>query len=106
LQSEYNAENGITPQTVRTAIASVLEEEVAAHQLAAEAAGNPTADYVTEEYLQELHAEMLAAADQLNFERAAELRDKIAQLKGEPTAPAPQVKKHRGRKAHRRGSPS
>ena len=41
--------------------------------------------------------EMLAAAANLEFERAAELRDRIAQLKGQPTA-APQVKKPRGRR--------
>ena len=54
-------------------------------------------DYVTEEYLEELHAEMLAAAANLEFERAAELRDRIAELKGEPSA-APQVKKSKRRK--------
>jgi excinuclease UvrABC nuclease subunit len=37
---------------------------------------------------------MLAAAANLEFERAAELRDRISQLKGEPTA-APRVKKRR-----------
>ncbi len=39
---------------------------------------------------------MLAAAN-LEFERAALLRDKIAKLKGQPAA-APQVKKRRGRR--------
>jgi excinuclease UvrABC nuclease subunit len=41
-------------------------------------------DYVTEEYLEELHGEMLAAAANLEFERAAELRDRIAKLNGHP----------------------
>ena len=54
-------------------------------------------NYVTEEYLEELHGEMLAAAANLEFERAAQLRDKIAQLKGQPTM-APQTKKGRRRK--------
>ena len=40
---------------------------------------------------------MLKAAANLEFERAAELRDRIAQLKGQPVA-APQVKKPRRRK--------
>jgi excinuclease UvrABC nuclease subunit len=40
---------------------------------------------------------MLAAAANLEFERAAQLRDKIAQLKGQPTM-APQTKKGRRRK--------
>ena len=52
---------------------------------------------MTEEYLEELHAEMLAAAANLEFERAAQLRDRIAKLKGEPTM-APQAKKGRRRK--------
>jgi excinuclease ABC subunit B len=105
LQEAYNKQHGITPRSVKTAIASVIEEEVAAHQLAAEAAGVAKEDYVTEEYLEELHQEMLAAAENLEFERAAQLRDKLAQLKGEPTAVAPQVKKRRGRKAPRKGTP-
>ena len=62
-------------------------------------------DYVTEEYLEELQQEMLAAAENLEFERAAQLRDRIAQLKGEPTAVAAQVKKRRGRKPPRKGTP-
>jgi excinuclease UvrABC nuclease subunit len=40
---------------------------------------------------------MLSAAANLEFERAAQLRDRIAELKGQPTA-APQVKKPRRRK--------
>ena len=53
---------------------------------------------MTEEYLEELHAEMLAAAANLEFERAAELRDRIAQLKGQPAA-SPQAQKRRGRRS-------
>ena len=104
LQLQYNREHGITPRTVQTAIKSVIEEEIAAHQLAQGAAGVNEQDYVTAEYLEELHAEMLQAAQELDFERAAQLRDRIAQLKGEPVA-TPQVKKRRGRKPPRMGTP-
>jgi excinuclease ABC subunit B len=97
LQLRYNTEHGITPETVRSAITAGIEEEIAAHKLAAEAAGRPADDYVTQEYLEELHAEMLQAAANLEFERAAQVRDRIAQLKGQPTM-APQVKKRRGRR--------
>jgi excinuclease ABC subunit B len=100
LQTAYNQEHGITPRTVVSAIKSVIEDEVAAHQLAQEAAGVPAEDYVTAEYLEELHAEMLKAAQELDFERAAELRDRIAKLKGEAVA-SPQVKKRRGGKRRR-----
>ncbi|HLJ93769.1 MAG TPA: excinuclease ABC subunit UvrB [Gemmataceae bacterium] len=102
LQLEYNAQHGITPQTVRTAIGSGIEEEIAAHKFVQEVAGQAAENYVTQEYLEEMHGEMLAAAANLEFERAAQLRDRIAELKGRPTA-APQAKKKRGR--FRRGSP-
>jgi excinuclease ABC subunit B len=101
LQLAYNKAHGITPRTVQTAIKTVIEEEVEAHKLATEAAGITDRDYVTEEYLEELHKEMLDAAQNLEFERAALLRDKIAQLKGEQVATA-QVKKPRGKARRRR----
>jgi excinuclease ABC subunit B len=97
LQLEYNARHGITPETVRSAINLGIEEEIAAHKYAQEAAGQTADNYVTQEYLEELHGEMLAAAANLEFERAAQLRDRIAQLKGQPTA-APQIKQRRGRR--------
>lgn len=93
LQLEYNAEHGITPQTVKSAINMGIEEEIEARKMVAEIAGKAE-DYVTEEYLEALHQEMLAAAQNLEFERAAELRDRMAQLKGQPVA-APQKKKAR-----------
>jgi excinuclease ABC subunit B len=97
LQVDYNRAHGITPETVRTAIGRGIEDEIDAHKFAQEAAGQSADSYVTQEYLEELHGEMLAAAANLEFERAAQLRDRIAELKGQPTA-APQVKKRRGRR--------
>ncbi len=97
LQIEYNTVHGITPTSVKTAISLGIEEEIEARKMVAEIAGKKD-DYVTEEYMEELHAEMLAAAQNLEFERAAQLRDRIAQLKGKPTM-APQKKKGRRRKA-------
>ena len=100
-QLAYNAEHGITPQTVVSAILRGIEGEIEAHKLTMEVAGKQADDYVTEEFLEELHAEMLAAASNLEFERAGELRDRIAKLKGQPTA-APQMKKNRRRKKTQR----
>ena len=99
VQTRYNADHGITPQTVVSAIKSVIEDEVEAHQLAQEAAGVKEENYVTAEYLEELQKEMLEAAQNLEFERAANLRDKIAQLKGETVATAQVKKPRRGRGA-------
>jgi excinuclease ABC subunit B len=96
LQLNYNKKHGVTPETVRSAIHAGIEEEIAARKLVSEVAGQAD-NYVTEEYLEELHGEMLKAAANLEFERAAELRDRIAKLKGQPVA-APQVKQPRRRK--------
>jgi excinuclease ABC subunit B len=95
IQLAYNREHGITPTTVVSAIKNSIEDEVAAHQLAQEVAGQTATDYVTAEYLEELQAEMLAAAQALDFERAAELRDQLQKLKGEAVA-SPQKKPKRG----------
>jgi excinuclease ABC subunit B len=101
LQLQYNADHGITPETIKKAIRAGIEDEIAARKLAEGAAIKDGQDYVTQEYLEELHAQMLAAAEALDFERAALLRDQIAQLKGEKVA-SPQVKKNRrGRRMRR-----
>ncbi|HEX3148069.1 MAG TPA: excinuclease ABC subunit UvrB [Gemmataceae bacterium] len=100
LQMAFNHEHGITPTTVVSAIKNSIEDEVAAHQLAQEVAGQTAADYVTAEYLEELQAEMLAAAQALDFERAAELRDQLQKLKGEAVA-SPQKKPKRGGRRRR-----
>jgi len=102
LQLQYNKEHGITPKTVQTAIRNFIEEEIEAHELAQEAAGIAD-DVVTAETLEEMQRLMLEAAENLEFERAAQLRDQIARLKGEAVA-SPQVKKgRRGRRYQRRG---
>ena len=82
LQSEYNERHGITPETVRKNIRSGIEAEVAAHRDANAAVGRTDeAEYVTEEYINELEAEMMAAAESLEFEKAAAIRDRIGQLR-------------------------
>jgi len=98
IQTAYNTEHNITPRSVVSSIKNMIEEEIQAHQIAQEAAGQTTQDYVTAEYLEELQAEMLKAAEELDFERAAKLRDQLRELKGEKVA-TPQTKKTRGRRS-------
>ena len=82
IQLEYNATHGITPETIKKAITRGIEEEVEAKRIVQRAGGATSeSQYVTQEYLNELEAEMLAAAEALEFERAAKLRDRILQLK-------------------------
>ncbi|MBM4036035.1 MAG: excinuclease ABC subunit UvrB [Planctomycetes bacterium] len=82
IQLAYNREHGVTPQTVRKEILRGIQDEVAAHRVERELVGESEARYVRREQLRELEAEMHAAAEVLDFERAAELRDRIYALQG------------------------
>jgi len=82
LQQAYNEKHGITPETIRKVIRAGIEADAEAHAEANRAVGrNDETETITAEYLSELEAEMLAAADALEFERAAALRDRIEQMK-------------------------
>lgn len=82
LQLAYNAKHNITPETIRKAIRRGIEEEVEARRIVQQAAGSKSETlFVTQEFLAELEREMLEAAQNLEFERAAKLRDRITQLK-------------------------
>src|SRR5262249_25970310 len=92
LQLAYNAEHGITPEGVVKAIRRGIEEEVQARAEARKAVGRDELTDAGEEYLNALEAEMYRAAEELDFERAAALRDRIHQLRssrdGGPARPA------------------
>jgi excinuclease ABC subunit B len=93
MQQEYNRRHGITPETIRKAIHAGIEADAAAHaqSYAAVGRGEPT-QYITEEFLEELQAEMLAAAERLEFERAAALRDRIQQMRSQMGKPLAEAK--------------
>ncbi|NMC19676.1 MAG: excinuclease ABC subunit UvrB [Thermogutta sp.] len=82
LQEEYNRRHNITPETIRKNLHRGIEAEAAAHAQTYELVHQDAERFVTQEYLNELEAEMLAAAEALEFERAAELRDRITELRG------------------------
>ncbi len=82
LQQEYNRAHGITPESIRKSIRAGIEGEAHAHAQANAAVGRTDeAQYITEEYLAELEKEMMAAADGLEFERAATIRDRIERMR-------------------------
>ena len=84
MQQAYNLEHGITPETIRKAIHAGIESEAAAHAKSYAAVGRgDEAQYITEEFLAELEVEMMAAAEALEFERAAALRDRIQQMRSQ-----------------------
>jgi excinuclease ABC subunit B len=97
LQQAYNAEHGITPETIRKAIHRGIESDAAAHARANAAVGRTDeVQYVTEEYLSELEEEMLTAAKDLEFERAAALRDRIERMRNNMGEPVESVKESTG----------
>jgi excinuclease ABC subunit B len=81
-QMAYNIEHGITPATIQKAIRKGIEEEIEARRVAQKAVGiSSETQYVTQEYVSELESEMLAAAETQDYERAAELRNRVIALK-------------------------
>jgi excinuclease ABC subunit B len=84
-QIAYNAEHGITPETIRKAIRRGIETELAANRTARAAAGRRSEKlYERDELLRLLEQEMLEAAQRLEFEKAAALRDRLRQVKEMP----------------------
>ena len=97
MQIKYNAEHGITPTTIRKEIRSGIEAESQARAKAHAAVGN-TEESAQEkaELLAQLETDMLNAAAELDFERAAKMRDQIANLRDE-TSPK-RTKNHKRRR--------
>ena len=83
-QLAYNEEHGITPQTIKKSLRSILDDISAKDYLELPLAAEEEAGYGDPESLKQkivqLKAEMLAAAADLEFEKAAELRDRVIAL--------------------------
>ena len=95
LQEEFNREHGIEPRSIIKAILPGIEEEIRAHKIVRQVVGDDNETFQKRENLLQLEKEMLHAAENLEFERAAELRDSIDELKkkmadgGKMNAPTP-----------------
>ncbi|HQR09004.1 MAG TPA: excinuclease ABC subunit UvrB [Gemmatales bacterium] len=95
VQLQYNQDHNITPETIKKAIRQGIDEEIQARRMAESlATGGVVDEEVVDKQavLEQLQAEMLIAAEALEFEKAAALRDRMAKLRGEKVA-SPQVKK-------------
>jgi excinuclease ABC subunit B len=102
LQHEYNEKHGITPETIKKAIHRGIESDASAHAKANAAVGRTDeTQYITEEYLAELEEEMLAAADALEFERAAAIRDRIEKMRDSIGETVDSIKEAKGGKGRR-----
>ena len=85
-QLAYNAENGITPETVKKGMQTILQSvEEKDYYTPPGSVAETDVSYAVSlkdipKTIKKLRKEMLAAAKELQFEKAAELRDRIKQL--------------------------
>ncbi|MDD5011817.1 MAG: excinuclease ABC subunit UvrB, partial [Phycisphaerae bacterium] len=90
IQTQYNKENGITPETIKKQIYSGLQDKLKARQAAQQAINLGDDEYDAAEIAAQIEKEMLEAAEKLDFEKAAFLRDQLKELKE-----LPQIRKQR-----------
>ncbi|NDF11532.1 MAG: excinuclease ABC subunit UvrB [Proteobacteria bacterium] len=81
IQMEYNKKHGITPASVKKAIMeSMKQEEIVTNKDALDNEGHLLAPDKLRKKIETLHKDMLKAAENLNFEEAAKIRDQIKLL--------------------------
>ena len=107
IQLAYNAEHDITPTTIVKAIRMGIELQLKAHKTAKEAFAEDEKEYDRAELIAELEGKMLEAAQNLEFEKAANLRDQLKEVKDSPeTGPVRVSKQARGgKKPQKPGTP-
>ncbi|MFH1191828.1 MAG: excinuclease ABC subunit UvrB [Candidatus Omnitrophota bacterium] len=81
-QIEFNRKYKITPRSINKAIKKGIEDSEGAQEFLRELTGEPVEQYHLHKYVTELEYEMELAARNLQFEKAANLRDKIKELRG------------------------
>lgn len=80
IQNKYNIEHNITPKSVKKDIREIIQAtKVAEDNVDYKTEDVEITDY--ESFIEDLKNEMLSAADSLDFERAASIRDEIKRLK-------------------------
>jgi excinuclease ABC subunit B len=84
IQEAFNRKNGITPETIRKAIPDIMASIYEADYVTVPAVAEEVGDYVSlfdiPRVLTRLKKEMREAAGRLDFEKAAEIRDRIKSL--------------------------
>ena len=83
IQMQYNEEHGITPQTIKKAVRDLISisKKVAAEELRMAKEPESMSREELEKLVNDVSKQMRKAAAELNFEAAAELRDKMVELK-------------------------
>ncbi len=81
IQEEYNRNNKITPRSIKRSIKEGIAELEQADDFVRELTGQPKEQYQLNKYISGLEYEMELAARNLQFEKAAGLRDKIKEMR-------------------------
>lgn len=83
IQMKYNEEHGITPTTIKKSVRDAISifKKVAAEELRMEKDPESMSTKELEKLIKDIEKQMKKAAAELNFEAAAELRDKLIELK-------------------------
>jgi excinuclease ABC subunit B len=84
IQMKFNKEHNITPETIKKEVRRGLADQVKARKVAREAVRFGRGEYEKVELATQIEKEMLEAASELDFERAAFLRDQLRELKELP----------------------
>ena len=94
IQEAYNQQHGITPQSVQNAVRALIE-------ITDKAEADPRSRAMDEDeramLMQQLEDQMLDAANSLDFEKAAKLRDQLFELKGKAPVDKPQPTRRKRR---------
>ena len=80
IQSQYNEEHGITPKTIVKEVRDSIETLKPADEEVIFGIAESEDEYEVQNNIEALQKEMMEAAQNLQFERAAQLRDKIKEL--------------------------
>ena len=83
IQEQYNKEHGITPQSIKKSVRDLISisKKVAAQELRLEKDPESMSAKELEKLIKDITKQMKKAAAELNFEAAAELRDKLVEIK-------------------------
>ncbi len=83
IQSKYNEEHGITPQTIQKAVRDLISisKEIAKEELRFEKDPESMSRQELQKLIKDVEKQMKKAAADLNFEAAAQLRDQMVELK-------------------------
>ncbi len=81
IQLEFNAKNSITPRSIQKAIKEGIEDLAESEEFVANLTGEARDEYEMRKYIAQMQYEMELAARNLQFEKAAQIRDQINEFR-------------------------